>query len=107
QDTDPQRSLGYYDHMLKHFAQIKNNPQMRRYEAAAETGAVYPLLRLAKIDAARERLQIALARLSELKLYPRDDVALGSEADDALRASAEIEAHAGQTARAVEIATAL
>jgi len=62
---------------------------------------------MGKTEAARERLKIAFARLSELKLYPRDDVALGSEADDALRASAEIEAHGRHFERAVEIENAL
>ena len=106
-DTDPQRALNYYDHLLTHFARIKNNPQMRRFEATAETAAVYALLRVGKIDAARERLTIAFARLDELKLYPRDEVALGSEAADALQASAEIEAKSGDAARAVAIDEAL
>jgi tetratricopeptide (TPR) repeat protein len=106
-DSDPQQSLARYDHLLKHFAQIKNNPQMRRYEVRAEAAAVYPLLRLGRIDAARERLKIAFARLSDLKLYPAADVELGSETDDALRASAEVEARSGNLSRALEIDNAL
>jgi tetratricopeptide (TPR) repeat protein len=106
-DSNPARALSYYDHILSHFGEITNNPQMRRFEARAEAAAVYPLLRLGRIDAARERLKIAFSRLSDLKLYPREDVALGSEADDAVRASAEIEAHAGNFAKAVDIDTAL
>jgi len=96
-----------YDHILRHVSQIKNNPQMRRYEVRAQAGAVYPLLRLGRIDSARERLKIAFAGLNDLKLYPRDEVAAGSEADDALRASAEIEAQSGNFAKALEIDNAL
>ena len=106
-DSDPRRSLSYYDHLLTHLAQIKNNAQMRRYEVRAEAAAVYPLLRMKQVDVARERLTQAFARLSELKLYPRDDIALGSEADDALRADAEIEARSGNYERALELDEAL
>jgi len=106
-DSDPARSLSYYDHIISHFGEIKNNPQMRRYEVRAHAGAVYPLLRLGRIDSARERLKIAFAGLKELKLYPRDEVAAGSEADDVLRASAEIEARTGNFAKALEIDNAL
>ena len=106
-DSDPLRSLSYYDHLLQHVSQIKNNPQMRRYESRARARAVHPLLRLGRIDSARERLKMAFAGLSDLKLYPREDVALGSEADDAVRASAEIEAQSGNFVKAVDIDTAL
>jgi tetratricopeptide (TPR) repeat protein len=106
-DSDPLGSLSYYDHILRHAGQIKNNSQMRRYEARARARAVYPLLRLGRIDSARERLKMAFAGLSDLKLYPRDEVELGSEADDAVRASAAIEARSGNFAKAVDIDTAL
>ena len=106
-DSDPLRSLSYYDHLLQHVSQIKNNPQMRRYESRARARAVHPLLRLGRNDSARERLKMAFAGLSDLKLYPREDVALGSEADDAVRASAEIEAQSGNFVKAVDIDTAL
>ena len=102
-DADPERSLSYYDHMLRHFAQIKNNPQMRRFEARAEAASVYPLLRLGRIDEARERSTIAFDRLADLKLYPRAEVELGSEADDALRASAAIEMRSGRAGPAIEM----
>ena len=106
-DSDPQQSLSRYDHLLRHFAEIKNNPQVRRYEVRAEAAAVYPLLRLGRIDAGRERLKIAFSRLSDLKLYPGASVELGSEADDALRASAEVEARSGNLPGALEIDNAL
>ncbi|HUQ89135.1 MAG TPA: protein kinase [Vicinamibacterales bacterium] len=102
-NSDPVRALSYYDHVLTHVSQIKNNPQMRRYEARAQAQAVYPLLRLGKIDSARERLKIAFALLADLKLYPRNEVALGTEADNAVRASAELEARSGNFERAIEI----
>ena len=102
-DTDPARALAQYDHVLAHLADIKNNPQMRRFEADVEAAAVYPLLRMKRLAEARARLQIAFARLSELKLYPADAVALGSEVDYALRARADVEAASGKIAGALSI----
>jgi hypothetical protein len=52
---------------------------------------------------ARHRLDGALERLSELQLYPADQVELGSEADDALRALADYEAGTGNVEQASEI----
>jgi len=106
-DSDPQQALSRCDHMLTHFGPIKNNPQMRRFEARAEADAVHPLLRLGRIDEARERLKIAFSRLNDLKLYPRAEIEPGSEAAVALRASAEIEARSGNLSRALEIDNAL
>ena len=104
--SDPRAALARYDHLLEHLGRIQNNSQMRRFEVRAESAAVQPLLRLGRTDEARERLKIAFARLSDLKLYP-GQVALGSEADDALRASADVEAGSGHIARALEIDNAL
>ena len=106
-DTDPARALAQYDHVLAHLADIKNNPQMRRFEADVEAAAVYPLLRMKRLAEARARLQIAFARLSELKLYPADAVALGSEVDYALRARADVEAASGNIAGALSIGNTL
>ena len=106
-ETDPARSLARYDHVLAHLADIKNNPQMRRFEADVEAAAVYPLLRMKRIAEARARLRIAFARLGELKMHPADAVTLGSEVDYALRASADIEAASGNIARALSIDNAL
>jgi len=106
-DADPARALEYYDHLLTHFGEVKNNPQMRRYEIRTEADSAHAWLRLGRIDRARQQLQAAFARLRDLKLYPRDEVAPGSEADDVLRANAAIEVQSGNVAHALDIATTL
>jgi serine/threonine protein kinase len=100
-DPDPVRSLSLYDHLVVHLGEIKNNSQFRRYEARALAASTYPLARLGRLDQAHTRLDQALAKLKDLKLYPAREVSLGSELDDALRAQGDLQASAGDVANAV------
>jgi tetratricopeptide (TPR) repeat protein len=101
--SDSRRALDVYDHTLRHLAEVKNNSSFRRFEVSALVGSTYPLRRLGCVIEARQRLDAAFERLSQLKLYPSPQVKLGSEADDTLRALADYKAGNGNFPRAIEI----
>lgn len=102
-DSNPGRAVAIYDQTLRRLAGVKNNSKSRRDEVRALAGSSYPLRRLGRYPEARSRLDAALSRLSQLKLYPAEQIELGSEADDTLRALADHEAARGKIQRAVEI----
>ena len=101
--SDPRRAVAIYDEALQRLAEIKNNPRARRYEVTALAGSTYPLRQIGSTAEARKRLDTAFSRLSELKLYPAEQVEPGSEPDKALRALAEYEAGMGDIRRGIEI----
>jgi tetratricopeptide (TPR) repeat protein len=105
--SDAERTVALLDHVLSHLAEIKNNPRLRRREMQILSRSSYPLVQLGRWREARERLDLALARAGELKIYPADHIELGSEMDDTLRAVADYEASAGNLARAIEVNTTL
>ena len=106
-ESDAARSLALYDHLLLHLGEIKNNSQFRRYEARTLAASTYPLVRLKRMDEARERLDEAFTKLKDLKLYPARQVELGSELDDALRAQGDLEASRGDVVGAIHTYTTL
>jgi len=101
--SDPRRAIAIYDEVLHRLAEVKNNSRARRDEVRALAWSTYPLRQIGRSREARKQLDIALFRLNELKLYPAEQVELGSEPDDALRALAEYEAGNGKVRRAIEI----
>jgi hypothetical protein len=60
------------------------------------------LLQLHRYGDARQRLDAAFSRLNQLKFYPAQQIELGTQADDTLRARAEYEAATGNVAGAIE-----
>ena len=70
---------------------------------SALVGSSYALRRLGRAVEARQRLDAAFERLTQLKLYPSPQVKLGSEAEETLRALADYEAGNGAFPRAIEI----
>jgi tetratricopeptide (TPR) repeat protein len=101
--SDAHRALGVYDHTLLHLAEVKNNSSFRRFEVSALVGSSYALRRLGRVVEARQRLDAAFERLTQLKLYPSPQVKLGSEPEETLRALADYEAGNGNFPRAIEI----
>jgi len=101
--TDPHQAITRYDEALQALAAIKNNPGARRDEVRALAGSAYPLMQIGNSAEARRRLDAAGSRLTELKLYPLDQIELGSETDILLRAQAEVEAGTGNIRRGIEI----
>lgn len=102
-ESDDRQALDVYDHVLRHLDEVTNYPRFRRDEVRVLADSTYSLRRLGRSAEARQRLGAAFERLSQLKLYPADQIDLGSEADDALRALADIEAGSGNLSRAIEI----
>jgi serine/threonine protein kinase len=100
--SDDRRALDVYDHTLRHLAEVKNNSSFRRFEVSALVGSSYPLRRLGRSAEARQRLNAAMDRLRQLKLYPAEKIKLGSEAEDTLRALADYEAGNGNVSGAIE-----
>jgi tetratricopeptide (TPR) repeat protein len=101
--SDARRALDIYDHTLLHLAEVKNNLSFRRFEVSAIAGSSYALRRLGRVVEARQRLDAAFERLSQLKLYPSPQVRLVSPAKEALCALADYEAENGSLPRAIEI----
>ncbi|PWT81309.1 MAG: hypothetical protein C5B58_10030 [Acidobacteria bacterium] len=101
--SDARRAIASYDQALRALGEIKDNSRARREEVPALAGAIYPLLRMGNSLEARKRLDAAFSRLRTLKLYPAEQVELGSEADRTIRASAEYEAATGNVPRAIAI----
>lgn len=101
--SDPARALEVYDRTLRRLAEIQNNARFRRDEVKALAGSSYALRALGRPAEARKRLEGAFQRLSELKLYPNEQIQAGSEPEVALRALADWEAGAGNVSRAIEI----
>jgi tetratricopeptide (TPR) repeat protein len=100
--SDPRRAAAIYDQVLTRLAEITNNPRARRDEVRALVGSTYPLRQIGKPVEARNRLNQAFSRLSELKLYPADQIDPDSESDKALRALADQEAGTGNLEKAIE-----
>jgi len=103
QKSDPAHALAVYDHTLRHVAEIQNNASFRRFEVSVLAGSSYVLRKLGRPAEARQRLDAAFERLSQLKLYPVEKFKLGSEVEDSLRALADYEAVTGNLPRAVEV----
>ncbi len=101
--SDPARALVVYDQTLQRQGEVQNNSRFRRDEVSALAGSSYALRALGRAGEARRRLDAAFTRLKDLKLYPAEQILAGSEPESALRALAEWEAEAGNTARAIEI----
>jgi tetratricopeptide (TPR) repeat protein len=102
QHTDPRRALSVYDHALQHMAEIRS-VRLQMIETGLLIESSYPLRSLGRPAEARQRLERAFAVLKDLRLYPADKLAAGDDADGALQALADLEAEAGNVARAIEI----
>lgn len=101
-DVDAAQSLDVYDHVLRHLGEIKNNSLFRRNEVRALAGSTYALRRLGRGAESRQRLDLAFARLRELKMYPSEKIDVGSEVADALLAQAELQVADGDARRALD-----
>jgi len=104
---DPEGALRVCDEILRYCAEVKDNSRARRSEARAMSLSSRILVSLRRTAEARKRLDNAYARLRGIGLYPAATVELGSEAADALRASAELEAASGALPQAIETYTRL
>ena len=100
-ESDPQRALQAFDDGLARSSEIKKNTRARRREIRLLAGSAEALRRLGRLRDARARLELALARLAELKMYPGAAVEPGSEAYRVLGELAEWEAANGNWKRGI------
>lgn len=96
-------ALAIYGQVLENCAEIKSDPRARRDEVRALTGIALIMIKTGRQEEARRRLDAAFLLLRQAKTYPAEVIAPGAEVDNAVRASAELEAAAGRTGRALEI----
>ena len=101
QERDPRRALSLYDHTLDRLAELPNNPRARRKEVWILAASTYVLSRLGRNAEAQRRLDAAMARLRDLKLYPADQ--LVPESFETLCATAKYEAVTGHALRAIKV----
>ena len=99
--TDPRRALDIYDHTLRHLSEVANDRHLQTYEVRLLAGSSYALRELGREGEAHQRIESALDRLKQLKLYPSDNVDLGSETEVALRAFADDQAYNGNVTAAI------
>jgi serine/threonine protein kinase/tetratricopeptide (TPR) repeat protein len=88
--TNPREALAVYDHSLATIQETKSNSQTQRDEAELLAASSYPLRTIGKNDEARQRIDKSFLLLREAKVYPAEKIEPMSEADHALRASADV-----------------
>jgi tetratricopeptide (TPR) repeat protein len=77
---DPPEALAIYDVALGRLGEIENNVRARRDSALVLAGSAYALRRLDRVPEAKQRIEQALALLTDTKDYPARTLAF----DDAL-----------------------
>ncbi|MEZ5398406.1 MAG: serine/threonine-protein kinase [Bryobacteraceae bacterium] len=98
---DSRRALAVYDDSIRYAREVADNSRARRQEARLLALSVHPLLALGRRPEASRRLDASFALLRDLKLYPAAEVALGWEADTAMRALAAAESAGPDPAQGV------
>jgi tetratricopeptide (TPR) repeat protein len=97
---DPARAVTIYDVTLQRLREIKNNSSARRQEARVLAHSSYPLRDLHRGAEARERVEAALQILRQIGTSAEFVGSIEGEWDQALRASADDAAAAGNPAQA-------
>lgn len=101
--AQPARALLLYDDATSLYEDMPASTGVHREKAAALAASVEPLLRLGRRDEARRRLSTAFRLLKELKIYPAQQIGLGSVPVVALRALSAYESTDGNLQRAAAI----
>jgi tetratricopeptide (TPR) repeat protein len=100
---DPVRALAIYDRTLVRLREIKDSSRTRRQEARILAHSSYPLRSLHRPSEARQRIDASFALLREMGEDATVVGIIGGEWDDALRASADLEAETGHPEKALAI----
>jgi tetratricopeptide (TPR) repeat protein len=99
--TNPREALAVYDHSLVIIREAKSNPQAQRDEAELLAASSYAQRRAGHSQEARQRIDKAFLLLRDAKVYPAEKIEPMSEADHALRASADFFAGTRQYGQAI------
>jgi serine/threonine protein kinase len=98
---DPQEALAVYDHSLATIREAKSSSQAQRDEAELLVASSYAERRVGHSDEARQRIDKAFLLLRDAKVYPAEKIEPMSEADHALRGSADFFAGTRQYSQAI------
>lgn len=100
--TNPQEALAVYDRSLKILREVKSGSRAaQRDEAELLVASSYAVRWTGQVDGGRHRIDDALLLLRDAKVYPADRIEPMSEADHALRASADFLAGTRQYGQAI------
>jgi tetratricopeptide (TPR) repeat protein len=99
---DPAGALAVYDRALRRVREIKSSAATQLAEAALLASSSYAVRALHREDEAKQRIELALRLLRELKQYPAEKIEPLSEPDRAVRALADHYAEVGQLQRAID-----
>lgn len=99
--TSPQEALAVYDHSLATIREAKSSSQAQRDEAELLVASSYAEQRVGHSEEARQRLDKAFLLLRDAKVFPAEKIEPMSEADHALRASADYQAWTRQYSQAI------
>jgi serine/threonine protein kinase/tetratricopeptide (TPR) repeat protein len=100
--TNPQEALAVYDRSLGILKEAKSNSRAQRDEAELLVGSSYAAQRVGQDDEARQRIDKAFVLLRDAKVYPTEKIEPMSDADHALRASADYLAGTRQYSHAID-----
>ena len=100
--TSPQEALAVYDHSLAIIREAKSSSQAQRDEAELLVASSYAAQRVGHSQEARQRIDKAFLLLQDAKVYPAEKIEPMSEADHALRASADYLAGTRQYSQAID-----
>jgi len=99
--SDPRAALAIYDVALGRLGEIENNVRARRDSALILAGSAYALRRLDRVAEAKQRIEKALAMLTDTKDYPVQTMAFDDAAFSVLLARADQLADEGHPAPAI------
>ncbi|MFZ3342817.1 MAG: serine/threonine-protein kinase [Terriglobales bacterium] len=99
--TNPEEALAVYDRSLATLREAKSNSQAQRDEAELLIASSYAARWIGQVDEARLRIDKGFLLLHDAKVYPADRIEPMSEADHALRASADFFAGTHQYGQAI------
>ena len=100
--TNPQEALAVYDHSLATIREAKASSQAQRDEAELLVASSYAERWVGQNDEARRRIDKGLLLLRDAKVYPAEKIEPMSEANHALRASADYLAGTRQYGQAID-----
>ncbi|MGE0360334.1 MAG: protein kinase [Vicinamibacterales bacterium] len=98
---DPSEALAMYDAALGRLDEIQNNVRARRDSALTLAGSSYALRRLDRVSEAKQRIEKALAILTDTKDYPARTLAFDDALFTVLLARADQLADEGRVAAAI------
>jgi tetratricopeptide (TPR) repeat protein len=99
---DSRRALAVYDAALRRLGEIRTSLPAQRDRASALANSSYALRSLGRVFEARQRIDAALAILTDTKDYPAEQYFVDSAAFTVLCALADHESAAGDWRRAVQ-----